>query len=107
MGANGSKDPEKQTVISEGELKIQGKYISGLLEHLVDKEVTNMIKHERGLLNKYGEDKRTVEDLLFKDEVGSPSDSASNDRDHCQQDQGFQETGAFLPFLGKCLQTNQ
>lgn len=69
MGANGSKDPKKQSVVTEGELKIQGKFISGMLEHLVDKEVTNLIKHERNLLNKYGEDKRTVEDLLFKDEV--------------------------------------
>lgn len=85
MGANGSKDPKKQTVVSEGELKIQGKFISGLLEHLVDKEVTNLIKNERNLLSKYGEDKRTVEDLLFKDEVLLLSYSATNDCYHCEQ----------------------
>lgn len=84
MGANGSKDPKKQSVVTEGELKIQGKFISGLLEHLVDKEVTNLIKHERNLLNKYGEDKRTVEDLLFKDEVCLLTNSASNDRHYSE-----------------------
>ncbi len=68
MGQNTSKD-QKQIIITESELKIQGKYLSGLLEHLVDKEVTILIKNERGLLAKYSEDKRTIEDLLFKDEV--------------------------------------
>ena len=56
-------------MISENDLKIQGKYISGLLEHLVDKDVTNLTKDERGLLSKYAENRRTIEDLLFKDEV--------------------------------------
>ena len=68
MGNDSSKE-KKQTVIHENELKIQGKYVSGLLEHLVEKEVTLLIKKERELLTKYNEDKRTIEDLLFKDEV--------------------------------------
>jgi hypothetical protein len=68
MGQADSKE-KKQIVIHENELKIQGKFISGLLEHLVDKEVNLLIKKERELLTKYNEDKRTIEDLLFKDEV--------------------------------------
>jgi hypothetical protein len=73
MGNDSSKDKNKQIVISEGELKMQGKYVAGALEHLVDKEVSMLIKTERALLAKYSEDKRTIEDLLFKDEV-SPAD---------------------------------
>lgn len=69
MGNDSSKDKNKPIVIHEGELKIQGKFVAGVLEHLVDKEVTLLIKNERGLLGKYSEDKRSVEDLLFKDEV--------------------------------------
>jgi hypothetical protein len=69
MGNDSSKDKNKQQIISEAELKIQGKYVAGILEHQVDKEVSLLVKNERGLLGKYGEDKRTVEDLLFKDEV--------------------------------------
>jgi hypothetical protein len=106
MGANGSKDPKKQTVVTEGELKIQGKYISGLLEHLVDKEVTNLIKHERNLLNKYGEDKRTIEDLLFKDEVVYLTYSASNDSDHSQQSQIFKEISIVFQIPRECIQAN-
>lgn len=68
MGNETSKN-QKQTFIAENDLKIQGKYIAGLLEHLVDKEVTLLIKKERELLTKYSEDKRTIEDLLFRDEV--------------------------------------
>lgn len=68
MGNDSSKN-QKQTFIGENELKIQGKYVSGLLEHLVEKEVTLLIKKERELLTKYNEDKRTIEDLLFRDEV--------------------------------------
>jgi hypothetical protein len=70
MGQSDSKE-KKQIIISESELKIQGKFISGLLEHLVDKEVSLLMKRERELLTKYNEDKRTIEDLLFKDEVYS------------------------------------
>ena len=68
MGNDTSKNM-KQTAIAENELKIQGKYVAGYLEHLVEKEVTLLIKKERELLTKYNEDKRTIEDLLFKDEV--------------------------------------
>ena len=68
MGNNKSSN-QKQSVITESDLKIQGKYISGLLEHLVDKDVTNLTKDERVLLSKYAENRRTIEDLLFKDEL--------------------------------------
>lgn len=68
MGGENSKDPKKQMVLPENEIKIRAKFVAGFLEHQVDKEVTNLIKYERTLLDKYGQDKRTIEDLLFRDE---------------------------------------
>lgn len=86
MGNNDSKQ-EKQLVLKEEDLKIKSRYLAGILEQKLDKEVNLLIKTERNLLGKYSEERRTVEDLLFKDEV-RPSNAAANDPDNGEQDPG-------------------
>lgn len=68
MGNESSKEP-KQIKLKEEQIKIKGKFISGKLEQMVDKEVHLLMRNERGLLDKYAEDKRTIENILFKDEL--------------------------------------
>lgn len=69
MGNKNVKEEQKQMVIREEELGMRAKYLSGMLEQAVDKEVNLLMKTERVLLEKYSEERRTIEDLLFKDEV--------------------------------------
>lgn len=71
MGNKNAKEEQKQMVIREEELGMQAKYLSGMLEQAVDKEVNLLMKTERVLLEKYSEERRTIEDLLFKDEVSA------------------------------------
>ena len=71
MGNKNVKEEQKQMVIREEELGMRAKYLSGMLEQAVDKEVNLLMKTERVLLEKYSEERRTIEDLLFKDEVST------------------------------------
>lgn len=72
MGNNQPKEPV-QIQVSEGELTMKSKYVTGQLEHQVDKLVNKIMRDERNLLGKYSEGRRSIEDLLFKDEVSESS----------------------------------
>lgn len=68
MGNNQPKEPV-QIHVAEGELNMKSKFVSGQMEHQVDKLVNLIMRDERKLLDKYSEGRRSLEDLLFKDEV--------------------------------------
>jgi hypothetical protein len=68
MGNNQNKEPQ-QINITTGELQMKSKFVAGQLEHQVDKLVNKIMRDERNLLNKYSEGRRSIEDMLFKDEV--------------------------------------
>lgn len=76
----GNKQPKEpvQLQITEGELTMKGKYVAGQLEHQVDKFVNLIMRDERKLLNKYSEGRRSIEDLLFKDEVSFNSSTINS-----------------------------
>jgi hypothetical protein len=48
---------------------IKAKYLSHELELRIDKLVNHVMREEKKVLTKYGEQKRTINDTLFKDEV--------------------------------------
>lgn len=61
---------------------MKSKYLSGVLEHFVDKTVNIVMKQERKLVQKYTEDKRTIEDMLFRDEVLSNLTLVTTNQSH-------------------------
>ena len=69
MGSSSTKEEPVQIFIPTGELTMKSKFVSGQLEHQVDKLVNKIMRDERNLLGKYSEGRRSIEDLLFKDEV--------------------------------------
>lgn len=48
---------------------MKAKFVSGQLEHQVEKFVNKVMRDEKNLLTKYSEGRRSIEDILFKDEV--------------------------------------
>ncbi len=68
MGNNQPKEPV-QLKIASGELQMKAKFVAGQLEHQVEKFVNKVMRDERTLLDKYSESRRSIEDMLFQDEV--------------------------------------
>lgn len=68
MGNNQNKEPQ-QVRIASGELQMKSKFVAGQLEHQVEKFVNKVMRDEKTLLGKYSESRRSIEDMLFKDEV--------------------------------------
>lgn len=56
-------------MIHSGEMQMKAKFVSGQLEHQVEKFVNKVMRDEKNLLTKYSEGRRSIEDILFKDEV--------------------------------------
>merc|ERR1712032_136968 len=67
MGSGDSKP--KQIDIKPSDLAIKAKYLSHELELRIDKLVNHVMREEKKVLTKYGEQKRTINDTLFKDEL--------------------------------------
>lgn len=70
---------------------MKAKFVSGQLEHQVEKFVNKVMRDEKNLLTKYSEGRRSIEDILFKDEVSLRANaSASNRCGRDPQNQGHQ-----------------
>jgi len=68
MGFSQSKEP-KPIQLSEKTIEIKCEYIMHAKKVHTDREVANLERQERQLLDRYPEKQRTLDDLIFRDEI--------------------------------------